>query len=439
MTNKALLKATLECDPVRMCEILVGLPDVDVIGLDAHTHVLEIHVECRRTKTSCPSCGVVAHLKDQRPVRFVDLPVAGRPMALVWHKRRFRCPDGDCPMGSWTEEDERIASSRMAITTRAGRWVTEQVGRCARSVNEVTVELGCDWHTVNDAVVAYGEALVGRPGRIGTVDALGLDEVLFVREGPYRRQHFSTQIVDVTRGQLLDVVPGRGSAEPMVWLAEQGPAFRATITYGTLDLSGPYRRVFEVMVPDAILVADPFHVCKLANAKLDECRRRVQNETLGHRGRKSDPLYRCRRLLTKAKERLDEKGRAKLQGLLRAGDPHGDVATCWQAKEAVRELYQHADPDLAIQWVDQLGHDLQDADYPVEARSLGRTLIRWKHEIAAWHTAHVTNGPTEAVNNLIKRIKRAAFGFSNFRNYRVRSLLYAGKPDWAQLNLIGLD
>ncbi len=67
------------------------------------------------------------------------------------------------------------------------------------------------------------------------------------------------------------------------------------------------------------------------------------------------------------------------------------------------------------------------------------TLIRWKHEIAAWHTAHVTNGPTEAVNNLIKRVKRAAFGFSNFRNYRVRSLLYAGKPDWAQLNLIGLD
>ncbi len=111
----------------------------------------------------------------------------------------------------------------------------------------------------------------------------------------------------------------------------------------------------------------------------------------------------------------------------------------WQAKEAVRELYQHADADLALAWVDELGHDLQDTDYPVEARSLGRTLIRWKHEIASWHVAHVTNGPTEAVHNLIKRVKRAAFGFSNFFNYRVRSLLYAGKPDWAQLNLIGLD
>ena len=116
-----------------------------------------------------------------------------------------------------------------------------------------------------------------------------------VRVGPYHRQHFSTQIVDVGAGQLLDIVPGRGSAEPMAWLAAQTSAFKERIEFGTLDLSGPYRRVFEIMVPEATLVADPFHVVKLANAKLDECRRRVQNETLGHRGRKSDPLYRCRR------------------------------------------------------------------------------------------------------------------------------------------------
>ena len=44
--------------------------------------------------------------------------------------------------------------------------------------------------------------------------------------------------------------------------------------------------------------------------------------------------------------------------------------------------------------------------------------------------SRVTNGPTEALNNLIKRIKRAAFGFRNFSNDRIRALLYAGKPNW---------
>ena len=95
----------------------------------------------------------------------------------------------------------------------------------------------------------------------------------------------------------------------------------------------------------------------------------------------------------------DDTGEEKLLGLLRAGDPKGDVTTVWHAKEAVRELYAHNDPELALEWVERSVVDIQDKDYPIEARSLGRTLIRWKHQIAAWHKAQVTNGPTEAVNN----------------------------------------
>jgi transposase len=340
----------VETDPTRAIEWMIGLLDVRFLsGEDGVDGEARIHVETKTSAAGCPRCGVVARVKDRAHVEFVDLPMFGRPARLVWHKRRWVCADADCAMGSWTEGNERIAAPRQALTARAARWATFQVGRRARSVNEVASELGCDWHTVNDTVVSYGEALLAADTeRIGEVSALGLDEVLMVRIGTRHRQHFTTQLVDVRRGQLLDVVPGRGSVEPMAWLAERGPRFRGRVEFGTLDLSGPYRKVFEVMTPKATLVADPFHVCRLANTKLDECRRRVQNETLGHRGRKSDPLYRCRRLLTRAKERLDDKGREKITGLLRAGDPHGDVATMWEAKEAVRELYAHADPALAL-------------------------------------------------------------------------------------------
>jgi len=102
----------------------------------------------------------------------------------------------------------------------------------------------------------------------------------------------------------------------------------------------------------------------------------------------------------------------------------------------VRSIYDHTDAELADSFVDRLGRDLQDESCPVEVRSLGRTLLRWKDQIAAWHRAHVSNGPTEAANNLIKRVKRVAFGFTNFRNYRVRVLLYAGKPNWDLLATI---
>lgn len=305
-----------------------------------------------------------------------------------------------------------------------------------RAVSDVADELGCDWHTVNDAVQAYGEALLDDPERIGEVNALGLDETLFVRRGERHRKHWATSIVDVRRGVLLDMIEGRNAAPSIDWLRARPKAWRDGIEWATLDLSGPYRLVFDTMLPDAGQIADPFHLIKLANQALDECRRRVQNDTLGHRGHKSDPLYRCRRLLTKADERLDTTGRDKLLGLLEAGDPRGEVRMAWHAKEVVRSTYDHTDAVLAAEFVERLGHDLQDQSCPIEIRRLGRTLLRWKTQITNWHLAHVTNAPTEAMNNLIKRIKRVGFGFRKFAHYRVRALLYAGKPNWDLLPTI---
>ena len=141
-------------------------------------------------------------------------------------------------------------------------------------------------------------------------------------------------------------------------------------------------------------------------------------------------MYRSRRLLTKADERLEDRGRSKLLGLLDAGDPGTEVRTAWHSKETVRGIYDIADPDLADEFVDRLGHDLQDDDCPPEVRQLGRTIVRWHTKIAAWHRARVSTGPTEAANTLIKRVKRVAFGFRSFAHYRIRALLYAGKPNW---------
>jgi transposase len=430
------LPARLETDPAKALELLVGLPEVNVLGIFVAKRHTELHVETRTETAGCPECGAVARFKGFREVLLADLPAFGKPTRLHWHKRRFSCVEAACPTGHFTEEDRRIAPPRMKLTDRAGRAATKEVGYHGRTVNEVATSFGCDWHTLNDAVMAYGRALVDAPGRFGEVEAIGLDEVAFVRAAPYGVTQFSTSIVDVRAGQLLDVVPGRGGAEPAAWLRSRSEDFRSSIRYGTLDLSGTYRAVFEEVLPDAVLVADPFHVVKLANDRLDDCRRRVQNDVLGHRGRKGDPLYRCRHLLTRADERLSDKGRTKLVGLLRAGDPHGEVATTWHAKEAVRELYAHHDEALALEWLDRLSEDMKDKDQPVEVRALGRTLERWRRPITAWHGCLFTNGPTEAINNLIKRVKRVAFGFRRFAHYRVRALLYAGKPDWSLLEVI---
>jgi hypothetical protein len=165
-----------------------------------------VHIETTVELEGCSGCGTRAWVKDRRPVTLVDLPEFGRPAVLVWHKRRWRCPESDCEVGTWTETDPRIAAVRSKVTDRAGRWVTGQVGRDGRAVSEVARQLGCDWHTVMDAVVSYGTPLVDAPDRIGTVTALGLDETLFMRKGRWRTRNWCTSIVDVSRpSQLLAV------------------------------------------------------------------------------------------------------------------------------------------------------------------------------------------------------------------------------------------
>lgn len=422
----------------RACGVLVGLPDVNVLDVfEPIAGRLEITVESIITAPSCLVCGGRAWVKDRPVVSLADLTCFGRPVSLRWRKHRLWCRRLECGHRSWTHEDPRIAAPRLSVTDRAGRWATVQVGHRGRAVSDVAAELGADWHAVNDAVMAYGHALLDADvDRVGQVTALGVDEVLFARLGRWRTQVWSTSIVDVATGQLLDVIEGRSATGLCDWLATMPEAWRDAICWAVLDLSGPWRLAFDTMLADATQVADPFHLIKLANQRLDEVRRRVQQETLGHRGYKDDPLYRSRRLLTMADERLDDRGRTKLLGLLDAGDPKGEVRTAWHTKETVRGIYNIDDPDTAAEFVTRLGHDLQDDDCPPEINKLGRTIVRWRHQISAWHQARVSNGPTEAINNLIKRVKRVAFGFRRFRNYRIRALLYAGRPNWDLLATI---
>ncbi|MEP6665652.1 MAG: hypothetical protein ABJA81_04295 [Nocardioidaceae bacterium] len=176
----------------------------------------------------------------------VDLPVFGRPARLVWRKQRWRCPNVSCAVETWSEHDPTIASQRSALATRAARWATRQVGKHGRAVSEVADDLACDWHTVMDAVVVFGQVLIDDPCRVGPVTAVGLDETLYKRQGRYRRQCWSTQIVDVEHGQLLAVVAGREGARRVTKVVVLGLRVLDSKHHGAVQSSRPQRRMTDI-------------------------------------------------------------------------------------------------------------------------------------------------------------------------------------------------
>ena len=147
---------------------------------------------------------------------------------------------------------------------------------------------------------------------------------------------------------------------------------------------------------------------------------------MGHRGRKRDPLYPIRKLLLTAQEQLTGRGRVRLRAGLAAGDPTGEVAAAWQGKELLRAVYRAVGPAAARAGLDRFYRWCDGVGIP-ELSRLARTVRAWEAEILAFHaTEGCSNGPTEAVNLLIKKVKRVGHGFRNFTNYRLRLLLHCG-------------
>jgi transposase len=277
------------------------------------------------------------------------------------------------------------------------------------------------------AVRDHGRSRVDHLARLGAPRAVGLDETSFLAATAERPRLLVTGIIDLDAGRLVDVLPARSVAAVSGWLAGKPRPWLAGIRHVVIDPYQPYATAVARGLPRARLVVDHFHVIRLANAALDEVSRRTQQTTLGHRGRKADPLYRIRRRLLASHDRLDTAIFARLLGWLDAGDPEGEVGAAYLAKELLRDTYLAANALEDRQRLVAFYDHCHASEVP-ELERLARTVARWEAPILRWHHTRLTNAATEGTNLIIKNIKRLGFGFRNFENYRLRLLLRCGAP-----------
>jgi transposase len=405
--------------------ILLGLDGFEVTAAEVTDDEWRLAVQTTATPVGCAACGTQARLHARRTVRVRDLPMGGRPVVLAWRKRIWRCVEPACEVRTWTEQQAAIRP-RAVLTERARAEACRRVGKDAHAVAAVARDLGVGWATIMRAVHEHGTPLVDDPTRLEDVTALGLDETSFLKATRRAPTRYVTGLVDLEQGRLLDVVADRTRAAVHSWLDARSRDWLAQIGTVALDPWRGYASALVVPLGHATVVVDHFHAIKLANTMLDQVCRRTQQATLGHRGRKPDPLYRIRKLLLTAAEQLTSRGRVRLRAGLAVGDPTGEVAVAWQGKELLRAVYAaselaHARAALGrfYRWSDGVG--------VAELSRLARTVRAWEAEILAWHaTGGCSNGPTEAVNLLIKKVKRVGHGFRNFDNYRLRLLLHCG-------------
>jgi transposase len=334
----------------------------------------------------------------------------------------------------WREDLAKVAAPRSKLTRQAVLWALKSVVMDRLTITRVAANLGVGWHTANRAVLDAGrELLIGDPTRFDGVKVVGVDEHAWrhTRKG----DKYVTVVIDLTPvrdghgpARLLDMVSGRSKAVFKDWLEARGRSFRDGVEVVAMDGFTGFKTAAQEAVPQAVEVMDPFHVVKLAGDALDRARQRVQQQTQGHRGRKSDPLYGVRRALKTGADLLTDKQRDRIAPVL-AEDRHAAVDVTWGAYQQVIAAYRHPKPkqgrDQLACLIGSLAEGVPKA-LP-ELAALGRTLKRRAADILAYFDhPRTSNGPTEAINGRIENLRGNALGFRNLANYITRALLDTG-------------
>jgi len=379
----------------------------------------------------CRRCGCEGVARDSLVRRLAHEPFGWRPTTLLVTVRRYRC----IGCGHVWRQDTTAAAEPRAKLSRGGLWwALEGIVVQHLSMARVADGLGVSWNTANAAVLAEGRrVLIDDPARFDAVKVIGVDE--HVWRHTRRGDKYVTVIIDLTPirdgtgpARLLDMVEGRSKQVFKTWLAERPQAWRDQLEVVAMDGFTGFKTATTEELPDAVAVMDPFHVVRLAGDALDRCRRRVQHDIHGHRGRTGDPLFNSRRMLHTGTDLLTDKQKQRLEGLF-ASDEHVEVEATWAIYQRMIAAYREPDRtrgrQLMRRLIDSISHNVPAA--LSEVVTLGRTLTKRAGDILAYFDRpHTSNGPTEAINGRLEHLRGTALGFRNLANYVARSLLETG-------------
>jgi transposase len=409
---------------------------LDELGLEVVGQRLEPDravLACRVVEPDrwCRRCGCQGVPRDTVVRRLAHEPLGWRPTVLLVAVRRYRC------IGCghvWRQDTAKMAEPRSKVSRRGLRWALEAIVVGHLTVARIADALAVSWNTANAAVLAEGRrVLIADPHRFDGVTTIGVDE--HVWRHTRRGDKYVTVIIDLTGvragtgpARLLDMVEGRSKQAFQRWLADRPQAWRAGLEVVAMDGFTGFKTATTEELPDAVAVMDPFHVVRLAGEAVDRCRRRVQLDLHGHRGRTGDPLYAARRTLLTGADLLTDKQQRRVTDLF-VGDDHVEVEATWGIYQRMITAYRDPDRAKGRQLMRNVIAAL-NTGVPAalnELITLGRTLNKRAADILAYFDRPGTsNGPTEAINGRLEHLRGSALGFRNLTNYIARSLLETG-------------
>lgn len=380
---------------------MLEIEDLIVDEIDSSSTSTHIFFHLARRDQICPCCGALTNkVHDYRTSILKDSPFQGRHLLLHYKKRRYHCD----ACNSHFLEPFSLLPKHCRITNRLGFLAIHQL-RNTMNVSSVATALGISSSTVFRRLQDIN---FSKPSLLPAV--LSIDEF----KGNAGGQKFQAILTDPKSHKVLDILPSRTQFQLQEYL--RSFPNRKDVKYFVMDMNQVYRDLAETFLPNATIVIDKFHVVRYVTWALENVRKRIQKEL---HPSKRKYFKRSRKILLSHFESLKQESRDALEVMLQQSS---ELATAYYLKE---QFYDVMESKNRIEAGTKLKKFILSAQVSnlKEFKACLTMLGNWGKYILNAFDCPFSNGFTEGSNNKIKVIKRNAYGYRNFENFRNRILL----------------
>lgn len=389
-------------------EQILSLSEIKISEVKISKDRYEIKIASRLKQSLCTNCGRKCEKVNQYYHRRVrDLPISGKEVYLNIEVRQFECEYCD----QYFSEPFTYVAPNKTMTIRFEEYL--YYSSKGVDLSYVSFKEKVDWKTVNSIFNHYSDQEIESRKDWSRVSRIGMDEIA-LKKG---HRNYVVIIIDLDRGVILDVLEQRDKAFLINYFCSKGAAFCEQIELFSSDMWEGYLNCAKEVFTKAIIVADRFHFFSKCQDGMNICRRYFRQKN-----KKDDLLKGLRWALLKNPQNLNKEQSQQLKKVFRIRR-YKLLKLTYEAKNEFRAILEKKiSPQqaniLIDQWIEKVKSN--------KIRFLFRFVDfynRWKEYILNYFNGRYSTGKLEGINNKLKMIKRRAFGYLKFQQFRNRALV----------------